>query len=273
MNVEEVRTKLPTSTFIVEVLRTKQETSTFNVEVVPEKLPTSRLNVEAPCRDETIVIYYSPIGLPIMKKYKDYVPGPDAELLMWLIDHESNYEKMIEATIPGTTQQQATYHLTEVKLLISLLKGVDSAKHTLAGLVGAKNKQKKKVIRMIRDVATIAKRSQTPAPNIIGSMRLVCKPVEFDPAVLAPDISVSCYPELVEVAFDKKVIEGVQVYSRLWPQGEWVLLDTCLLSPYKDTRPLQVALQPERRDYKVIYVNDAGTIGQFSNIFSVVYGG
>jgi hypothetical protein len=208
-----------------------------------------------------------------MKKYKDFVPRPDAELLVWLIPHLTDIDLMADATLPNMTPQERAAYKAEVQELIDLLKQVDAVKHMLTSVVELKNIKRKKVIRMIRNVATCAKRSATPAPNIVGRMQLVCKPVEVDKTVVAPDITAAVYPEFVEVAFNKKLLTPVDLYCRRGGSEEWEYIDKVFRSPYKDERPLKVPGQPEWREYKAVYAEDQGTIGQFSNIVRVVFGG
>jgi hypothetical protein len=160
--------------------------------------------------------------------------------------------------------------LAGIRQLSGLLREIDSVKHTLSGLVELKNLQRKTVVRMIRDITTAAKRSKTSAPEIIAGMQLVYKPVEVDKTVVAPKVKVTSYPGFVEVAFDKKILECVDIYCRRAGSEGWEYLNKCGLSPYIDKRPLKVPGQPERREYKAVYVNDKGAIGQFSSIVKVM---
>jgi hypothetical protein len=208
-----------------------------------------------------------------MKKYKDFVPGPDAELLLWLTTHLREFERLADATLPYMKPQGRAVHKAEVQLLIELLNQVDSVKHTLAGVVELKNMQKKKVIRMIRDVATCSKKSPTRDPVIIQGMQLICRPTEIDRTVVAPSVTAVVYPGFIEIGFDKKVLMSVKIYCRRTGDEEWEFLDYASLSPYTDKRPLKVPHQPEWREYYAVYVYNTKTVGQCSDIVRVVFGG
>jgi hypothetical protein len=208
-----------------------------------------------------------------MKKYKDFVPGPDAKLLMWLMDHLLEFDRLADATLPDMKPPKRELHKAEVQRLVDLLNQVDSVKHMLAGLVTLKNSQKKKVIRMMRDIATCSKRSPTRNPAIMERMGMIYKPVEVDKAVVTPSVTVAVYPGFLEVGFDKKLLVNVKIYGRRKGDKDWEYLDYTSVSPYIDRRPLKVTGQPEWREYCAAYVYNNKMIGQLSAIVKVVFGG
>jgi hypothetical protein len=74
--------------------------------------------------------------------------------------------------------------------------------------------------------------------------------------------------ECVKIVFKKFGRQGVVIYSRRGG-GAWEMLAIDLASPYLDERPLLVAGQPEVRDYRLQYYDDAAATGDFTEVASV----
>ena len=75
-------------------------------------------------------------------------------------------------------------------------------------------------------------------------------------------------PEAVRVDFKKFTRPGVVVWSRRGG-GDWEMLGIDLESPYVDQRPLLVATQPEVREYRLQFYEDAGPTGEFTAVQSI----
>lgn len=73
--------------------------------------------------------------------------------------------------------------------------------------------------------------------------------------------------ECVRIVFNKYGRDGVVIQSRR--DGDWELLAIDLSSPYLDDRPLLAAGQPEVREYRLQYYEDAAASGGFTNVASV----
>jgi hypothetical protein len=69
----------------------------------------------------------------------------------------------------------------------------------------------------------------------------------------------------VEIAFDKSVSEGVNIYCRRDGDPGPVFLARDTVSPYVDNRPLLVAGKPEVREYRALYVVADAEIGNPSD--------
>jgi hypothetical protein len=74
--------------------------------------------------------------------------------------------------------------------------------------------------------------------------------------------------ECVKIIFKKFGRQGVVIYSRRGG-GAWEMLAIDLASPYLDERPLLVAGQPEVREYRLQYYDDAAAVGDFTEVASV----
>ena len=74
--------------------------------------------------------------------------------------------------------------------------------------------------------------------------------------------------ECVKIRFKKFGRQGVVIHSRRGG-GAWEMLAIDLNSPYLDERPLLVAGQPEMREYKLQFYDDAGPAGGFTAVTTV----
>jgi hypothetical protein len=72
----------------------------------------------------------------------------------------------------------------------------------------------------------------------------------------------------VKIVFRKFGRQGVVIHGKRGGGG-WELLAIDLSSPYLDERPLLVAGQPELREYKLQYYDDAAPVGDFTTVMSV----
>ncbi len=73
-----------------------------------------------------------------------------------------------------------------------------------------------------------------------------------------------------ELQFNKSKADGVNIYSKRDGDADFVFLARDTSSPYVDNRPCVVPGQPENRQYKAIYVQADGEIGQASDIVTLV---
>lgn len=74
--------------------------------------------------------------------------------------------------------------------------------------------------------------------------------------------------ECVKIVFKKYGRQGVVIHSKRGG-GAWEMLAIDLASPYLDERPLLAAGQPEVREYRLQYYDDAAPVGGFTDVTSV----
>ncbi len=74
--------------------------------------------------------------------------------------------------------------------------------------------------------------------------------------------------ECVKIIFKKYGRQGVVIYGRRGG-GDWELLAIDLASPYMDERPLLNAGQPELREYRLQFYDDAAPVGDFTGILGI----
>jgi hypothetical protein len=74
--------------------------------------------------------------------------------------------------------------------------------------------------------------------------------------------------QCVKIRFKKFGRQGVVIQSRRGG-GAWEMLAIDLASPYLDERPLLVAGQPEMREYRLQFYDDAAPTGGFTDVATV----
>jgi hypothetical protein len=74
--------------------------------------------------------------------------------------------------------------------------------------------------------------------------------------------------QCVKIRFKKFGRQGVVIHSRRGG-GAWEMLGIDLSSPYQDERPLLVAGQPEVREYRLQFYDDAAPVGGFTDVKTV----
>ncbi len=75
--------------------------------------------------------------------------------------------------------------------------------------------------------------------------------------------------ECVKIVFKKFGRQGVVIHSKRGTAGTWEMLAIDLASPYLDERQLLVTGQPEVREYRLQFYDDAAAMGGFTDVVSV----
>jgi hypothetical protein len=206
------------------------------------------------------------------KKYKDYIPKNDPELLSFLILYKKGFPELADATLPDMTPAQRTAHENRIQLEINLLLDVEYKRKSLAGAVKLKDDTKDEVVKEIRNIVNRSKTSSTPAPALIAGLRLFCSGQPVNEDELTPGITGQVVAGGVRINFQNHGLYGISVYCRLAGEADWQYVGCEVTSPFIDKRPLQVAFQPEKREYMAMYNNIRKDIGQMSKIIILVVG-
>lgn len=206
------------------------------------------------------------------KKYKDYIPKNDPELLGFLIQYKKGFPELADATLPDMTPAQRTAHENRIQLEINLLLDVEYKRKSLAGAVKLKDDTKDEIVKEIRRIVNRSKTSSTPAPALIAGLRLVCSAQGVNEDELQPKITCKVVGSNVHIYFENQGLYGVAIYYRLEGDMDWQHVGSDSKSPYIDNQPLRVAFRPEKREYMAMYNNIRENIGQMSQIAVVVVG-
>ena len=97
--------------------------------------------------------------------------------------------------------------------------------------------------------------------------------VNFDPNAYKTVLKVTVEADVVKVAFTKKGVDGVAIYSRLRGTAIWHKVAVDTLSPYYDNSPLAQAGVAEKREYMGRGVLHDQEIGVDSDIVTITFGG
>lgn len=106
-----------------------------------------------------------------------------------------------------------------------------------------------------------------------GVLRLKGVEDTFDPNTYKPVITAKVAVNVIEIDFDKKGADGLNIYCRLRGTATWRKLAFDTHPPYVDTFPLANPAVPEVREYKGIGAVDDAEIGLESDIVSVTFAG
>jgi hypothetical protein len=207
------------------------------------------------------------------KKYKDYIPKGDAELLAFLIQYQLQFMDLAVATIEDESQRETTRHGNIIQRGIDVLLNVNRMKTGLAAAVTEKELVTAEVIKEVRKMVRRYKASATPKPDLIAGLHLVCKGQPVDEGQLKPVLKPKLVAGGVSLGFKNHGLYPVSIYSRYPGDADWQLIGREIKSPFIDKRPLRVAGQPEIREYMALYNNIKHDIGCMSAIVEVTYSG
>lgn len=207
-----------------------------------------------------------------MKKYQDFIPKSDAERLLWLHNYVENIREAALNTGTSLGPAAITAHEQEVMQYINAIVDAEQKKIDSKAATSHKEALEKSTIKRIRDVATIIKRQGRKDVGTIAKLGIKCKGYAVDVSALCPNIRVEVAGNKVYIYFNRNHHYDVAVYCRQ-PGEEFIHIGFGVTSPFIDERPLAVPLQPERREYSIMYNNRRENIGHRSLVASVVYGG
>jgi len=94
----------------------------------------------------------------------------------------------------------------------------------------------------------------------------------FDATGYKPFLSVEVTGGLVGIKFQKKGVDGVNIYCRRKGEVSWRFLARDTRSPYDDHIKLENPSQPEHWEYRAYGVVNDMEIGQPSDVVEVIFG-
>jgi len=205
-----------------------------------------------------------------VKVSNDFVPSSDNEIGSWAGVLEENIS--IAGAALGLSATVITESEDAARNLQNGLKRVNVKRSELAEAVEDKERIKAESLLIIRNLAGSIKRMPTYTTAIGGQLGLVANSQAVDVDNLHPELKVTAFPGYVKIAYNKKRMLGVHIYSRVQGSTQWDRIAQSRTSPYKDTRPLKEVNKPEIREYAAICYNGDNEIGQMSPIISITFG-
>lgn len=220
------------------------------------------------------------------------VPSSETEQIPWLTNFGSKFANY--AGTLGFTPAEVTSAQLDIGYLIYLLNvRLPHVRQTLAATVEYKNfiKEGEASAPLPATLPGTLAPPDYPAPVLPGALTRIKKLVQNiktrpgytetigqDLGIIAVDASAS--PEVptlsltnstvgtVTLAWNKAGWTGVKIQSRTG-NGNWQDLGVDLYSPYVDSRPLSVANQPEKREYRASYLDGDVAMTRFSQVLEV----
>ncbi len=204
----------------------------------------------------------------------DFVPQDQDDLLQWL----TNLLTTVDTHGPtlGETAAEITAFKAEIQLVINALLAITAARNALAGAVSNfKTVKQAKLSKTgpIRTKINKWKAGGLMTPTIEQEMDIVGTADAFDENTYKAAITAEVHAGFVRIKFQKRGVDGLNIYVRLKGQTTWTKLTYDTNTPYDDHAPLAVAGTPEVREYRAIGVIKDNEIGQPSDIVSVTFAG
>jgi hypothetical protein len=207
----------------------------------------------------------------IMNQYSYYVPQTDEALLGWSINTKE--KAGIVAPLMGFPPAKVTEIQDACQVLTDRLNKVLYQKTEYEAAVRAKDLDKKTQLVILRALFRLMKASTGYTEDLGRQMGIVGTSNRIASQEIKPSISLGLVPTGVSVAFNKKRMQAVGIYSRVKGGADWLYIGSHDVSPFIDTRPLAVAGKPEIREYRAICRDAVREIGMVSASEEIVYSG
>jgi hypothetical protein len=202
----------------------------------------------------------------------DFVPSNEGEQIQWAANLQTKITTYT-ATF-GLLPADITAISNACNRIATDINNVTAAETTLANLVTLKNNNKAEDIATLRKYANQFKAHSAYTADIGADLDIVGKKHNADLDNVKPKLKVKLTPQGAQLDFSKeKVLQGVNIYTRLKGTAGWTKLAFDSSSPYIDNRPVTTPGTPETREYKAIGVINDEEVGQESDMVSAVVGG
>lgn len=194
----------------------------------------------------------------------DYVPRTDDALLVW----HDQFKTTVSANIAtfGLLAADATQVNSDNAEIHARIATATSTAATAKQATADKNTSRANVEKRAR---ALAKRIKAhPAYTVaLGDLGGIQGPQDTtNLATSKPTLTGVAKPGgLAELGFNKRISQGVGIYSKRGAELAFTFLSRDSNSPYVDNRSLLVAGQPELREYKAVYLQNDAEIGLFSD--------
>jgi hypothetical protein len=199
----------------------------------------------------------------------DFIPHGDNDYAAWYTTLSA-----------GVTARQGTFGLTAGEVtqvandttdIHTKLTNLNAAKAVVAQATADKRHSRSGTEDRARTLIRRLKAHPNYTPAIGEQLGIVGPEDTTDLHTSKPTLTGTALPHATfELKFNKSKADGVNLYCKRNGDADFVFLARDTNSPYVDNRPCVVAGQPENRQYKAIYVQADGEIGQASDIVTLV---
>ena len=195
----------------------------------------------------------------------DYVPKKRNDRYIWYKTISSNV--VAEAVKFGGQAGDATAVKTALDGVVARMDDTNTAQDAVDAARTLETNAEKAALALVRaKVGCWKKLSGWAASGSAEVLEVVGSSTTLDPASYQTSLTVSLVPGGVKLAFTKKGVEGVVIYSRL-------KAGSCNHSPFIDHTPLAQAGVPEQREYMARGMIKDAEIGQDSDAVIVTFAG
>jgi hypothetical protein len=206
------------------------------------------------------------------KKYLHFIPRTDAELARWALNYKTKIATL--GLTVGLNAADITDQQDAAQVVIDAVNKVTEKKLEQEEAVTAKNMARENELQLLANCAVRIKRHSMFTENIGSELGIISSSVELVRLELSPALKLSVYPGSIEISFNKRRQQSVNIYARLNGVEEWEpLTHATSASPYIDSRPLTVAGKAEIREFRARCWDGNMEIGQHSDTVSALYGG
>lgn len=227
------------------------------------------------------------------------IPQSDPDLLLWA----RNFLLTFPTAAPdlGFTTDEIGAVTDDLRALIPLLELIPQVRTRLQELTSYKNLLKdgsapSSVPAAMPALSFLIPEPRSVAPGIVPRLTAVAQRAQKHPGCteavqkllgivsppgptggvvtllgqVAPKAKTACLPNgEVRIEFVRGDSDGVVVESRRGEEPEWMHLAVDRFSPYVDTRPPLRPGQPEKREYRLRYLDEDDPVGPYSEVIVV----
>ena len=202
----------------------------------------------------------------------DWIPPKRSDRYLWYKNLSGNV--VAEAVKFGGVAGDATAMKAQADAIIVKMDATEAAAGTLDAARQTEEGLEKTNDALIR--AKVRNWKTLPGWAASGSeavLQMKGPAISFDPNTYKPVLKVTVEADVVKVAFTKKGVDGVAIYSRLHGPTAWRKVAVDTVSPYFDNSPLAQAGVAETREYMGRGVLHDQEIGVDSDVVIITFGG
>ena len=201
---------------------------------------------------------------------RDFIPSNDAEFLIWLYNFQNKLN--LYASQFNILPSDVSHLNTQIDSMTTAVQEVATQKEMMAKTVAQKNSIRKQVEAEVRGEATRLKAHRNYTEALGQELGIIISKNSFDPTSFKPKPKAEVSGGMVRIKFQKKGIDGVNVYRRQKGKVEWQFRARDNNSPYEERIQLENPAVPEHWEYRLIGVIKDVEIGQPSDVVEVIVG-
>lgn len=201
---------------------------------------------------------------------KDYLPHGDAEFLLWFTNLKNKIQ--LHGYNVGLSQEDMSEIDMEGEAIRQAIQDANTKKEEAAKAVAYKNEVRTAFLMKLRKIIARIKAHRNYSDSLGQELGIIGSKSNFDPTTFKPQPKVAVSGGVVRIKFQKKGIDGVNVYCRRKGAIEWQFQARDNNSPYQERIVLENPAVPEHWEYRLIGVIKDVEIGQPSDVVEVIFG-